>query len=453
MKQGTKAENGKKSLNLFALVTIGVGTSIGAGIVSVVGQAVAATGTSAWLVIVMTCLLGIVCCAAPAFMCSMLRVSGGNYGIAAMAMGDYWAGVTGLSQIGSALNMSMFASAFGMYINALIPSISMKAAGIFGMTFFFIVNLFGMKFMSKAQNVMTIGLIGGLLLFVITGIPQMDVVGTGVFNIAAPGFFSDGIFGVLSATSLMIFSTTGMRFLVNFSNDAIRPKKDMPIAILLTCLIVTVLYSGIAVVECGVLPIDQVAGGTLSVIAAHTMPKPLYLLFMIGGPIMALSTTINSGYSISAEPLCRTAHDGFLPKWFGNRNKYGAPYVVMTISYVFAILPMVANVNFKDLLSAAMAGGSLMAAIHWFCYFKAPRKVPEAWEKRYYKISHPVYDILCFVGSAIWLILWAIAMKKLTPGLLIMTVVIYAIIFLVPYIRIKQNKVNTEGAYDITVVM
>lgn len=441
------------SLSLFALVAMGVGTAIGSGIVSVVGQAVAVTGSSAWVAIIITCILGILMCGAPAFISGMMRVDGGNYGFAALALNDYWAGVIGLSSITNVFSMSMFGTSFGMYINALIPSISVPAAGFAIMTIFFILNLLGVDIMAKVQNIMTICLIGGLLLFIIVGLGNLDPAGTGVFEFSSPEFFAGGFGGIMSAIMMMIFATTGMRFLVNFSRDAKHPKRDIPVAILITGIIVTILYTGIAVVECGVLPIDQVEGQTLSVVANKIMPQPLYLIFMIGGPIMALTTTINSSFPVAVEPIRRAAADGFLPKIFAKTNKAGSPWMLMTICYVFAVAPLLFGIDFQGLISAAMAGSSLMQAITWFCYFRGPRKVPEAWEKRYYKVPRFVYDFLCIAAMLAWVVLWGIAVKGTPTVMLVVAVIMYIVVFGLPYVAQKMGKVHVEGAYDITVDM
>lgn len=445
--------NKSEGLSLPALITLAIGTAIGSGIVSVVGQAVEVTGSSAWLAIVITCLLGMFVCAAPAFMCSMMRVDGGNYGFAYTALNDYWAGVIGLSSIANVFSISMFGMAFGMYINVLIPSISPQLAGIIVMTIFFVLNLFGVNAMAKVQNIMAICLIGGLLLFICLGLTNLDPQGTGVFAFSAPTFFSSGFFGILSAIMMMINATTGMRFLVNFSRDAARPKKDIPIAIFAAGLVILVLYSGIAIVECGVLPIDQVAGQTLAVVAQRIMPPQLYIVFMIGGPIMALTTTINSSFSIAVEPIRRAAADGFLPRVFGKCNRHGSPYLLMIICYAFAIAPLLFGINFQSLVNAAMAGATLMQAITWFCYFKAPYKIPEAWEKRYYKIPRGVYNFLTLGGAILWFVLWAVAVVDTPPVLLIAAAVLHVAIFAAPAIAKKMGTVKIENVFDVTIDM
>lgn len=446
-----KSSGGK--LSLIALTTIGIGTAIGSGIVSVVGQAVGVTGVSAWVAITITALMGILICAAPAFMCSMMRVDGGNYGFAALALGDYWAGAIGLSSISSVFSMSMFGTSFGLYIHALFPAVSVQLAGIVVMTVFFVLNLLGMNIMAKVQNIMTACLIGGLLLFIVFGMFNLDPVGTGVFNFTAPEFFANGGTGMLSAMMMMIFATTGMRFLVNFSRDADRPKKDIPIAMLLTCLVVTVLYTGIAIVECGVLPLDQVAGQTLAVVAQKLMPAPLYVVFMIGGPIMALTTTINSSFPVTVLPLQRAAADGFLPRFIGRTNRFGSAWVLMTICYIFAMAPLLFGIGFQTLISAAMAGSSLIQVVVWFCYLRGPRKVPEAWDKRFYKIPRVIYDLVCIIGMVIWLVMWLIAIKDTAPAMLAMAGGFYVIMFLIPFIALKMGKAKVEDAFDVTVDM
>ena len=108
---------------------------------------------------------------------------------------------------------------------------------------------------------------------------------------------------------------------------------------LITCIIVTLLYTGIAIVECGVLPINQVAGQTLSVLAQKLMPAPLYVVFMIGGPIMALTTTINSSFPVTVEPIRRAAsygiailrdHAKYLKHGINDTIKFRAQYMIFS---------------------------------------------------------------------------------------------------------------------------
>ena len=59
-----------------------------------------------------------------------------------------------------------------------------------------------------------------------------------------------------------------------------------------------VVYGGVAIVASGVLPLDQVAGQPLTLVAKNILNPALFTVFMIGGPVLALSSSINSVFRL-----------------------------------------------------------------------------------------------------------------------------------------------------------
>ena len=50
-------------------------------------------------------------------------------------------------------------------------------------------------------------------------------------------------------------------------------------------------YTHLAIVASGVLPLDQVAGQPLTLVAKNILNPALFTVFMIGGPVLALSSS------------------------------------------------------------------------------------------------------------------------------------------------------------------
>lgn len=96
----------------------------------------------------------------------------------------------------------------------------------------------------------------------------------GVFNIESgyftnlePPLFMGGWKSFCMAAIFTSFATTGGGNLVNFSGECKNPTKDVPFAIVVSTLVVTVLYTVIGFVAAGVLPVEQVMYQPLSVAA------------------------------------------------------------------------------------------------------------------------------------------------------------------------------------------
>lgn len=97
---------------------------------------------------------------------------------------------------------------------------------------------------------------------------------------------------------------------------------------------VSLLYTLMAFVAAGVLPIEQVAGKSL----APWRPKystPVYIFFMVGGAIVARVTSLNALFAWITPPLAQACTDGWIPKFLGKENqKFHTNHWILTIIYL-----------------------------------------------------------------------------------------------------------------------
>ena len=63
----------------------------------------------------------------------------------------------------------------------------------------------------------------------------------------------------------------------------------------------------------GVLPVSETANQPLDLVARAIMPTPVFLFFVIGGALLALTTTLNATFAWITSPSYRPANDGWLP--------------------------------------------------------------------------------------------------------------------------------------------
>ena len=162
------------------------------------------------------------------------------------------------------------------------------------LTLFFVINLFGMKSAARAQNIMFYILVLSLGIFIVAGFLKLDV--AAYFNL--DGFFVDGFHGVWSAASLLVFAVGGAGVLVDFGNSVRNPAKVIPKVIVGVTVCVALAYALLSMVAAGVLPYDQVAFKPLTSAAAAVFGQGsgMYALFIVGGALLALATTLNSSF-------------------------------------------------------------------------------------------------------------------------------------------------------------
>ena len=286
----TIPEPPKGPLGRPELLALAVGQVIGAGVVTLVGPAIAYTGYSAWLAYFAAIVLGLIYILPIVFITGTVRLGGGQYSMVSGILGPIPAGFQAISCLTGSFACALFATSIGGYVNDLLPFIPAQIASITFLTLFFVINLFGVNIMAKVQKLMTWCLLAALMLFIVFGLFHLQ---NPIFDFHSGDFLSGGFKGFVSATMLLYYSTTGHYLTMNYSRTAQNATRDIPWAMLMATPVLLVVYCGVAIVATGVLPMADTAGRSLAVVAQSIFPAPLFILFIIFGPMFALFTTMN----------------------------------------------------------------------------------------------------------------------------------------------------------------
>lgn len=98
------------------MLMMSIGTFVGSGVVSILGEAAGVTGYSVWIAYLMAILVGF-CSALPyVILSSVMTFSGGVYTVACTFMGTTFGGAYILSTFVSGMGVSMMSAAFGTYV-------------------------------------------------------------------------------------------------------------------------------------------------------------------------------------------------------------------------------------------------------------------------------------------------------------------------------------------------
>lgn len=401
----------EETLGLKELTALATGTVISAGLLTVIGPAIALTGRSVWLAFAAAVLFGLLLNLPFIFLGSVIRLRGGNYSLVRLLLGDLAGGILVINLIFLQLPFATSGITMGMYLHSLWPLLNTKLIGVLTPTLFFVINLFGVNAMSKVQNILSILLISGLLLFIATGAPHLS---EGTFALASPDYFSNGWSGFKSAMIMLVFSTTMHQTVMNYGANAKDARRDMPRAILITTAIILFIYTGMALVAGNVLPVSEVAGKPLTMVANVIMPKSLFLIFILFGAIGAIATTMNSLYASAAKPLLWGCQDGWFPKALGKVNRYGVPYRIYILLYGFAVIPILFDMPINTLINDTLLIQYLVKIILLVSILRLPSKYPEQWKLSRYHVSNPVFYTLVGVSFLAQLFLIATAAGNLT---------------------------------------
>src|ERR1700719_668635 len=283
----------RRTLSLWSLVALGIGAVIGAGIFVLTGHAAAANAGPA--ISLSFVLAGIVCAFAGlcyAEMASTVPIAGSAYTYAYATMGEFVAWVTGWNLIleyafGAttvAIGWSGYVASFLRDLGVAIPvefssgplaydpaSRSWSPTGalvnlpaILIIVAVTILLVLGIRESAKFNNIIVAIKLAIVVLFILAGVWFVKTSNwvtasnpTGAFippNIG-PGQY--GWSGIVSGAAVVFFAYIGFDAVSTAAQEARNPQRDMPIGILGSLAICTVLYVLVSVVITGIVPFDK----------------------------------------------------------------------------------------------------------------------------------------------------------------------------------------------------
>ncbi len=284
----------KRTLSALNLVTLGIGAIIGAGIFVLTGTAAA---NNAGPAIALSFVFGGIVCAFAglcyAEMASTVPIAGSAYTYAYATMGEFIAWIIGWDLI---LEYALGATTVAIGWSGNVVSLLEKNMGfnipdhlsnaplaydpithhfsatgallnIPAMLIIVIATILltiGIEESAKANNVIVVIKVAIVLMFIIAGVSFIDLDNwvtagnpTGAF---IPPQQAEGVFGmsgVLRGAAVVFFAFIGFDAVSTAAQEAKNPQRDMPIGMLGSLVICTILYVLVSIVLTGIVPYDQ----------------------------------------------------------------------------------------------------------------------------------------------------------------------------------------------------
>jgi len=382
-----------RALGPWQLIALGIGAIIGTGIFVITGHA-AATYAGPGVVISFViagigCLFAGLCYAEYA---SMIPVAGSAYTYTYATMGKFLAWIIGWNLVLEYLAAaSTVAVGWSGYFNALLGEFGLHVPGAFASAPYTYIEGHGIVATGGIANFLAMGIIIAISTLLIVGIrlsaqfntamvalkltivvlviafglPLIKAVNLHPFIPPNTGVWGTlGWSGVLRATGVIFFAYIGFDAVSVAAQESKNPQRDMPIGILGSLLICTVLYILMSLTMTGLAPYTML-----------NVPHPVYVAIHNAGPSLAwLGFAVDVGAVVGLASVVLVlllgqsrifyamSKDGLVPPFFSKIHpSFRTPYIGTMVTGVFAAA--LAAVVPLDILGELVSIGTLAAFV------------------------------------------------------------------------------------------
>lgn len=441
----TSTKDLKRILGFWDLMAISVGSIIGSGIMSLTGVAIARTGRSIFIAFIIGGFITLLARSPQIFLNSVARFRGGDYSMVGSLLGEKWTGAYSIISLLTSVTLALYALSFADYAMPFLPWFTRKAIALGILTLLFVVNVFGVNAFAKVQNLTVALLVISLTIFTVFGLTHLE-----------PDYFeksswmTGGFHGLWSAAVLMSYTCDGAQNVTAMSAEAKNPTKDIPKVMLLSTFGIALFYGLMGIVAAGVLPVAQVAGQPLTIVAGTVLSKPLYYLFVIGGAWMALLTTLNSSIASSTKPLMQACNDGWYPRSLARLHpKFRTPIILLGFYYIIGFVPIVLNFDIGVIGDMTITVGAITKFMIVLSLLRLPKVMPEAWKKSDFYISNFALKAIGLLDLCVIVFSGFMSSIELPLPLLLANLAVVVFAFIFGRMRYKSGKVNIEVSYEL----
>ena len=437
----------KKHLSLLDVFCISTGAMISSGIFILPGMAYANTGPLVCISYFLAGIMALIGVLSVIELSTAMPMAGGDYYFVTRSLGPFAGTIAGLFSWFAISLKSAFAI-FGMAeIIFILTGFPLTITAIILALIFLGINMYGVKEAAFLEVILVVVLLVLMILYVIIGFFHINI---GHFNPLVP----KGVNSIFITSGFVFVSFGGLISVTSISEEVKKPKKNIPMGMLLSVIVVTILYALVLYVTVGVIPGEKLSN-TLTPVAdaANRFLGPTgYIIISVAAAFAFITTAIAGIMSASRYPVA-LSRDLLLPsvfKFLNSRNQMPLNSLLLTGAFIILslLLPLETLVKAAStvILSANVFANIAVIILREskILNYKPSFKTP----------LYPFLQIISIIIFSIFIIDMGLATIEISLGLFLCAVFVFlvygrsktsnksAIIHLVA--RIKNKKLETD---------
>lgn len=422
----------KRTLSALDLVVFGVGVVIGAGIFTLTGRAAHEVAGPA---IVLSFVIAAVCCGLAA-MCyaefaSTVPVSGSAYTFSYATLGELLAWIIGWDLILEMfLGASVVAQGWSAYLGTLFENLGWAIPESIG--YGGVVDVPAMLLILVLGGLMTLGIKESMRVNLVLVAIKLFIVLFVIF--AGIGFISSanyspfippaqatettsgltqpllqalagleptafGVGGIFAGAALVFFAYIGFDVVATTAEEARNPKRDLPIGIIGSLVICTVLYCAVAIVVTGMVPYDELDPEAALANAFSAQGADGMATVISAGAVAGLTTVVLTLMIGASRVIFAMSRDHLLPPGLARVHpKFRTPWVITAV--VTVITAVVAGLTpvgvLEEMVNIGTLSAFVMVSIGVIVLRRTRPDLPRAFRVPWVPVLPIISALICF---------------------------------------------------------
>jgi len=435
----------KRQLNLIHVIMLGTAGTIAAEIFVLTGHAAGIAGPDAVLAIIIGGILSLSIALNYAELATTYPVTGGamTYVKEGFGNGLLMFLVGSLDGLSSTFYAALSAVGFAYSLKVFLPALPIIPIALLVIVFVAILHVRGITQVGNLQIGMGVFLLVVFGLYVFLGLTRESGFDREIFLSGRVLFENKSIWAnigrMLTTVALIYNAYVGFEVIADDAEEIKMPSKNIPIGILVSLGLTTLIYTLVSYVTIGVIPYSELAGSETALTDAASVFWP-----KVGVPVMAAAgivatlTSVNSAMLSATREAFTLSRDQVWPPILSRLSRWRTPYV--SIFFVMIISGLITIIGLVDFLSFISSAG-YMFVLFWasLAMVNLRKKYPDI-ERPFKTPLFPLTAILA-AGSGLLIITFA------NPTALIFlggVIVILAIVYFVSQYFKKRMIIESQ---------